>query len=1103
MPLPTAVTKILGTRFTRELKHLRPMVDAVHRHEEALRDRSDDEIRAQTARFRERIEERVGALRAEVARLKQAKHDCADPDERDHLDRQLLGQEEELAKATAAVLDELLPEAFATVREACRRLIGSPVMVTGHELTWDMVPYDVQLIGGIVLHQGKIAEMATGEGKTLVAVLALYLNALPGLGAHLVTVNNYLARRDSQWMGHVFGWLGLTVGCIDDTEPGTAERRAAYQCDITYGTNNEFGFDYLRDNMVFSLEQRVQRTHNYTIIDEVDSILIDEARTPLIISGPVGNEEDTKYAEHNQAVITLVRRQTELTNNLMAEAEKLWPTDQYAGAVKAYQVQLGMPKHKRLLKFLQEQGAKRLVQRVELDYIADRKAPTKQQKLRDLEEELYFVLDEKNHSVHLTDQGVELLSPKDPGLFIVPDLSEEVARLERDEALSPHEKLEHRQKLESDYAAKSEKLNIIHQLLRAHALYEKDVEYVVQDGQIFIVDEFTGRILPGRRWSDGLHQAVEAKEGVQVRGETQTLATITIQNYFRMYAKLSGMTGTAETEEEEFYKIYKLEVMVIPTNRPVRRIDTHDRIYRTRREKYNAIADEVERQHGRGLPVLVGTTNVEVSETLSRMFKRRGLRHEVLNAKYHQREAEIVAQAGQPGAVTIATNMAGRGTDIKLGPGVTKCRVCGIRARQAPFGQTIDKSDLSWEEIQKLGCMTDPPCGLQIIGTERHESRRIDRQLRGRSGRQGDPGGSIFFLSLEDDLMRLFGSDRIGGIMDRLGAEEGEVISNPLVTRSIEGAQKRIELQNFQSRKRLLDYDDVMNQQREVIYSLRLFALEGGEELKAEAIRMLEGAMERPIAEVTAVSKHAEVWDLVTLQEQLLMKYLIMVPELSQRGVGSKPELEELLKRHAREAFGRKVAALDETGRQYQVPRLAEQILSQVMLRSLDEKWKDHLYDLDQLRNAITYRAWGQKDPLIEYKQEAFGMFVDLMADLRGTFAEQFLKVQVTAGPPAPPPPPPPRTFGGPSLRGPGEPSGRPGGGGVTELVDEDALLARTEAGGGAPAARGGRVVAGGSTFGAPASRGLLPAGWEKTGRNDPCPCGSGKKFKKCHGANI
>jgi preprotein translocase subunit SecA len=1100
MPLPALVTKILGSRFTRELKHLRPIIGAIHRHEEALKELPDDELRGQTARFRARIAERVGALRDDVEALKKAKHDCADPDERDDIDHRLAGREQELSRATAEILDELLPEAFATVREACRRLVGTMVMVTARELKWDMVPYDVQLIGGISLHQGKIAEMATGEGKTLVAVLPLYLNALPGNGAHLVTVNNYLARRDSQWMGHVLTWLGLTVGCIDDTEPGTIERRAAYLADVTYGTNNEFGFDYLRDNMVFALQQRVQRAHTYAIVDEVDSILIDEARTPLIISGPVGNEADTKYAEHNQAVVTLVRRQSEVTNNFMAEAERLWPTDQYAAAVKAYQVQLGMPKHKRLLKFLQEQGAKKLVLKVELDYMADRKLPARQQRLHDLEEQLYFVLDEKGHSVHLTDQGVEILSPKDPTLFIVPDLSEEVLRIEKDETLTPHEKLERRAQLEGDYAAKSEKLNIIHQLLRAHGLYEKDVEYVVQEGQIFIVDEFTGRILPGRRWSDGLHQAVEAKEGVQVKGETQTLATITIQNYFRMYGKLAGMTGTAETEEEEFFKIYGLEVMVIPTNRPVRRIDVHDRIYKTRREKYNAIVDEVEREHGRGLPVLVGTVSVEVSETLSRMLKRRGIKHEVLNAKYHQREAEIVAMAGQGGAVTIATNMAGRGTDIKLGTGVTKCRVCGIRARQAPFGQTIEAADLSWPEIQKLGCMTDPPCGLQIIGTERHESRRIDRQLRGRSGRQGDPGASIFFLSLEDDLMRLFGSDRIGALMDRMGAEEGEVITHPLVTRSIEGAQKRIELQNFQSRKRLLDYDDVMNQQREVVYSLRLFALEGGEELKAEAIRMIDGAMTRPVDEAVAGGRHAELWDLGTLHELLLMRFLVMVPELTQRGVASRDELLELCRRHARDAFHRKVQALDEYGRQLTIPNLSEQVLSQVMLRTIDEKWKDHLYDLDQLRNAITYRAWGQKDPLVEYKQEAFGMFVDLMADLRATFSEQFLKVQVSAGPPASPPPPPPRTFGGPTLRGPGEPTGRPsaGAGSASGMVDDDALLAPA-----APAPqRAARAVVGGQAFGAPAPAGL-PTGWEKTGRNEPCPCGSGKKFKRCHGAGL
>ncbi len=1112
MPVQQLVTKVFGSRFSREVKRLRPIVDAIKRHEGRLEVLSDDALRQQTTVFRARIQERTGQLGAEVARLKAAKHACADPDQRDVLDRELFEAEQALQKETAAVLHDLLPEAFATAREACRRLVASKVRVTGHELAWDMVPYDVQLIGGIVLHQGKIAEMATGEGKTLVATLPIYLNALPGTGVHLVTVNNYLARRDSQWMGHLYRWLGLTVGCLDDTEPGSPERRAAYGCDVTYGTNNEFGFDYLRDNMVFSLAQRVQRAHVYAIIDEVDSILIDEARTPLIISGPVGDEQDTKYRDFNQQVASVVRRQNEVANEMMAEAERLWAEGKTGdAAVKAYQVRLGMPKHKRLLRFLNEQGAKKAVQETELAHIGDRRVPAAQQRFRDVEESLYFVLDEKGHSVHLTDKGHEALSPQDPNLFIVPDLSQEVLRIDRDDELTPHQKAEARAKLEGDYAAKSEKLNIVHQLLRAHSLYEKDVEYVVQDGQVFIVDEFTGRILAGRRWSDGLHQAVEAKEGVQVKGETQTLATITIQNYFRMYQKLAGMTGTAETEEEEFYKIYGLEVSVIPTNRPVRRIDKHDRIFRTRREKYNAISDEVERQNKRGLPVLVGTVSVDVSETLSRMLKRRGLKHEVLNAKYHQREAEIVAQAGQGAAITIATNMAGRGTDIKLGAGVTKCKACGIRSKIAPFGQQLEQPDLTWEKITELGCMADPPCGLQIIGTERHESRRIDRQLRGRSGRQGDPGGSIFFLSLEDDLMRLFGSDRIAGLMDRLGAEEGEVIEHPWVTRSIEGAQKRIELQNFQARKRLLEYDDVMNQQREVVYSLRLFALEGGEELKAEAIRMIEGAMEKPMTEAIGGLKHPEQWDLEMLREQLQMRFLISVPELA---AGHTPadeaELRELVRRHAREALQRKVAALDEyghglrmldaAGREVPMDNLSEQVLSQVMLRVLDDKWKDHLYDLDQLRNAITYRAWGQKDPLIEYKQEAYSMFVDLMADLRATFTDQFLKVQVSAGPP-PPPPPPPRTFSGPALPGSSPRSG------ASEFVTDDSLAPAPAGSAGEGEARPSRPLARptGTIGNAAQARaaGNLPSGWEKTGRNEPCPCGSGKKFKKCHGRDL
>ncbi len=931
--IKTVVEAVFGSRQDREVKRLQPVLAAIRTQEQRLAALDDDAIRAQTARFRAVLAERTDTLMAEVSRLRAAKHGCADPVEREAIDQELQRAEHDWKQSIVTTLDDLLPEAFATVREACRRLMGSAVLVTGQTLDWNMVPFDVQLIGGINLHRGRIAEMATGEGKTLVAVLPLYLNALPGRGAHLVTVNNYLARRDSQWMGHVFTWLGLTVACLDDTEPSSPERRAAYNADITYGTNNEFGFDYLRDNMVFGLEQRVQREHVYAIIDEVDSILIDEARTPLIISGPVGDEDSVHYRGYNARIAELVRQQNEIVSGLVAEGERLLDGEKTRSdaGVKLYQAQLGMPKNKKLVKLLNETGVKQLVQRAELDYIADRKLSMKQQQMRDLEESLFFVLDEKGHSVHLTDKGSAALSPHDPHLFIVPDISQEIHELEHDDELSVAEKAEQRQKIEADYAAKSEQLHIIHKLLQAHALYERDVDYIVQDGQVLIVDEFTGRIMHGRRWSEGLHQAVEAKEGVTVKGETQTLATITIQNYFRMYEKLAGMTGTAETEENEFYSIYKLEVAVIPTNKPMRREDHPDQIYKTRREKYNAVADEVERIHAGGWPVLIGTTSVEVSETLSRQLKRRGLPHEVLNAKYHQREAEIVAGAGRKGAITIATNMAGRGTDIKLDPAL----------------------DLTTDEA-----------GLHIIGTERHESRRIDRQLRGRSGRQGDPGVSRFFMSLEDDLMRLFGSDRIARMMDKSGAEEGEVITGKMITMAIEGAQKRVEMQNFEARKRLLEYDDVMNQQREIIYSTRLFALERGEELKAEAIKMIRAATDRTVRDYLGTTERPEDFDRAGMRSALLMQYLVG-PDAILDPVAT-PSLDavvEVSRAAAEETFGRKVDYLREFGATIGVPDVELQVLSQVMLAVLDEKWKDHLYDLDQLRNAIPARAYGQRDP--------------------------------------------------------------------------------------------------------------------------------------------
>jgi len=993
--LKDVLGKLFGTRHQREAKRVKPIIDEIHRHEATLSSLDDATVQAQTTRFRGILADRTGELEARVASLKEAKRSAADPTERDGIDDELTGKdgrsgaEGALREAIAEVLDELLPEAFATVREAARRLKGSDAPVTGHPQLWDMVPYDVQLAGGIQLHLGRIAEMATGEGKTLVATLPLYLNALTGRGVHLVTVNSYLARRDSQWMGHLFTWLGLSIACLDDTEPGSMDRRAAYNADITYGTNNEFGFDYLRDNMVHSLDQRVQRKHYYAIVDEVDSVLIDEARTPLIISGPVGNENDSMYQAHNSSVAKLIREQDALVNSLVAEGERLMEGDADAASLLMYKAQLGGPKNKKLFKMLGEIGVKQMVQKRELEHLADRKLPVNKQQYSDIEDELHFVLDERGHTVHLTDRGVDLMTKMTGEEFLLPDISVEIGRLDSAADLEPQQRLEQRAVLNREYAMRSERLNIVHQLLRAYALYEKDVNYVVQDAQVLIVDEFTGRTMPGRRWSEGLHQAVEAKEGVQVKGETQTMATITIQNYFRMYEKLGGMTGTAETEETEFHQIYTLDVAVIPTNRPIIRDDRQDLVFKTRREKYNAIVEEVKRLHELGFPILVGTVNVEVSETIARLIQRAGMKCNVLNAKYHQREAEIVAEAGQPGAITIATNMAGRGTDIKLGAGVTEGKPSSIHD---PDGKLID--------ITEIG-------GLHIIGSERHESRRIDRQLRGRAGRQGDPGSSQFFLSLEDDLMRLFGSERIAKLMDRLGAQEGEMLTHPLITRSIEQAQKRVELQNFQARKRLLEYDDVMNQQREVIYSLRTFALDGGEELRGEARKMVEKAVGRRVELGLAGYESPEQWDLASLQQDLMIQYLLPVPAFAE-GATDRPgdtlQARTASVEAATEAFDAKLAELDsvidETGVGF-----SARMLSLVMLNVLDEKWKDHLYDLDQLRNAIHYRSWGQKDPLVEYKQEAYTMFVDLMQDVYHTFSERFMKAQLVLNEPEPLPP--------------------------------------------------------------------------------------------------
>jgi preprotein translocase subunit SecA len=1099
-------TAFLGTRHQRDQKRIQPILDAVHEHETRLGAVSEDEVRAQTAKFRALLQERTGALETRIAELREQKRSAGDSAERERLDNELSGAdgsggaEGELRRTIAETLDEILPEAFATVREACRRLVGSLVEVAGRQIDWNMVPYDVQLMGGIQLHLGKIAEMATGEGKTLVATLPLYLNALPGRGAHLVTVNSYLARRDSQWMGHLYRWLGLTVGCLDDTEAGTPERRAAYMADITYGTNNEFGFDYLRDNMVISLDQRVQRSHVFAMVDEVDSVLIDEARTPLIISGPVGNEGDVQYFEHNAGVTRLVRRQIELVNVLVADAEReLEGGKTNDAAVKLYQATLGHPKNRRLLKLMNEPGNKQLVQKMELEHLADRKLPPAKQSYRDIEEGLLFVLDEKGHSVHLTDQGVDFMAPADHDAFVLPDLSEAVHRIDHATDMTPEQKIAERRGLEIDYSSKSERLNIVHQLLRAHALYEKDVNYVVQDGEVLIVDEFTGRTMPGRRWSEGLHQAVEAKEGVRVKGETQTMATITIQNYFRMYEKLAGMTGTAETEETEFFEIYKLEVAVIPTNRSVIRDDRQDYVFKTRREKYNAIVEETRRLHDLGYPVLIGTTSVDASETLSKLMQRGGMVHNVLNAKYHQREAEIVANAGEPAAITIATNMAGRGTDIKLGEGVTPSKP-----------STVKDADGKDVDVDEIG-------GLHIIGSERHESRRIDRQLRGRAGRQGDPGASQFFLSLEDDLMRLFGSERIAKLMDRMGAVEGEVLTHSLITRSIEQAQKRVELQNFQSRKRLLEYDDVMNQQREVIYSLRAFALEGGEELKGEALKMVEKAVARRVETVLAEYDTADQWDFDLLRQELLMHYLLQVPQFEDDALRAteSPAAQMQAVEAGRTQFAAKVETLDQV--RDQEGGYADRLLRYVMLNVLDEKWKDHLYDLDQLRNAIHYRSWGQKDPLLEYKQEAYTMFVDLMGDIAETFTDRFLKVQLVIEEgvpddgqgggvpyeqePAPVLAAPTRRYNAMGVLEDIPFDVPPSG--VADVVDVGPAETPNER---PTAVRRDPVIVGAGRARSASDLATGPAApvdWSSVGRNDPCPCGSGRKFKKCHGSSL
>lgn len=1031
----TFLKKIFGSKSEKDIRLILPIVSEINRYFEEFQKLSENELKGKTKEFRDRIkdatreiEEQISQRREKLKQQESLGTSNSSLAERESTYEEIESLEKELDEVIGETIWDILPEAYAVVKEACWRLLGTTWEVTGHKSVWDMVPFDVQLIGAVVLHQGKIAEMATGEGKTLVATMPVYLNALPGRGVHIVTVNDYLALRDRQWMGRVYEYLGLTVGCIQN-QMDSSQRRTQYACDITYGTNNEFGFDYLRDNMVVTREDLVQRGHNYAIVDEVDSVLIDEARTPLIISGPV-RSEDHKYNDMRPRVERLVRAQQTFVTKIVGEAEQLLAeAKQEEAGVQLLRAYRGLPKHNRLTKVLSEPAHKKLMQQTELEYMRDQS-----RRMHEIDDELYYAIDERNHTISLSDKGRQLLtdSSEDQDFFVLPDIGTEFSVIEHDHSLSTVEQQRRKDELNKLYAERSDRIHTVQQLLRAFSLYERDDEYVVtEDGKVLIVDEFTGRVLPGRRYSEGLHQAIEAKEGVKVERDMQTLATITLQNYFRLYKKLAGMTGTAETEAAEFFEIYKLDVVVIPTNRPVIREAFDDVIYKTKREKYNAVIQEIEDMRAKSRPLLVGTTSVEVSETISRMLKRRGIPHNVLNAKQHQREAEIVAHAGLPGQVTIATNMAGRGTDIKLGPGV----------REAS--------------------------GLHIVGTERHEARRIDRQLRGRSGRQGDPGSSRFFLSLEDDLMRLFGSDRIASIMERMGLKEGEVIQHPLVTRSVERAQKKVEENNFAIRKRLLEYDNVMNQQREVIYSKRRHAFLG-ERLRDDIFEMLEDMVDK------LVDRYYGDGEIVGLREEVRTNLLADVdfqPEQFQ-SLGADGVKREVYK-----------AALDFYRRKEE--KLGSEMMAtlekMVMLQVIDEKWKDHLREMDDLKEGIHLRAYGQKDPLLEYKSEAYRMFVELLdmieRDVLGLVFKLFPETaeQVPTRRPVRAPRPEELTLTHRSSLGMGFQANRePISGGAVPQAQSPAE------------ARPGKPQ--------PVRVG------EKIGRNEPCPCGSGKKYKHCHG---
>ena len=1097
--LSKVIKTFFGTKSDKDRKEIQPYVDrilALYPQIDAL---SNDELRARSAALRRDIAEEI---RPDEERITELKGILEQPEtsleDKERHSREIDKLTKDIDDKIEKKLDEILPEAFAIMKSTARRFAENPTIevtatpfdrdlaatkdfVTiegdkavysnswvagGNTVTWDMVHYDVQLFGGVVLHKGRIAEMATGEGKTLVATLPVFLNALAGKGVHVVTVNDYLARRDSEWMGPMYEFHGLSVDCIDNHQPNSAARRKAYLADITFGTNNEFGFDYLRDNMAIQPQDLVQRKHHFAIVDEVDSVLIDDARTPLIISGPVPKGDDQLFDQYRGFIEQLYNVQRNFVNDLLGRARKLIGEGKNdEGGVLLYRAHKGLPKYKPLIKFLSEPGNKALMQKVENTYIQDNN-----RRMPEITDELFFVIDEKLNSVELTDKGHEFLARNvgEDGFFVLPDIGASVAEIEKSD-LSAEEKTAKKDELINEYAVKSERVHTINQLLKAYSMFEKDVEYVVIDNKVKIVDEQTGRIMEGRRYSDGLHQAIEAKERVKVEAATQTFATITLQNYFRMYHKLAGMTGTAETEASEFWSIYKLDVVVIPTNRPVIREDRDDKIYKTKREKYNAVVEEIVSLVAEGRPVLVGTTSVEVSELLSRVLKLRGIKHNVLNAKHHQQEAQVVAEAGRAGQVTIATNMAGRGTDIKLTP-----------------------------EVKEAG-------GLAIVGTERHESRRVDRQLRGRAGRQGDPGSSQFFVSLEDDLMRLFGSERIASMMDRMGLKDGEEIQAGMMTKAIERAQKKVEENNFGIRKRLLEYDDVMNSQRTVIYSRRRNALAG------ERIDIDRNNIVLDFAE-TFVENFGEAgFEDFSFE---LIRQVAVQPSFDEQTFANakKEELVELIAADINDAYERRAQSVAATAmpvlRQvyekqgdqveniyipitngklvYNVPvNLRKAIESDgaeiykmftkiVMLTTIDDNWRDHLRQMDDLRQSVQNASYEQKDPLLIYKLESYNLFSAMLEKSNRDELSILNKGYI-----------PMREQTEQSVRQPSRPQqqqNRP-------KVDMSKLQAsRMQA----------AAAAGQGDKGAPS-----PVHVEKkVGRNEPCPCGSGKKYKNCHGAS-